>query len=316
MSLLVVGSVALDSIETPSGRVAETLGGSATYASLAAAIFTAPRLVAVVGRDFPDRYRRLLAARGVDLGGFVRASGKTFRWQGRYGYDLNVAETLGVQLNVFERFSPQLPDGWGATPCAFLGNIDPDLQLRVRRQLARPKLVACDSMNFWIEGKRRRLQEVLKAVDVVFLNDAEARQLTGESHLGKVARELLRCGPEVAVIKKGEHGALLASRQRTFHVAGASSLDLAPQVRHFSLPGYVVDDVVDPTGAGDSFAGGMIGYLASCHRWSWATVKQALIYGSAVASLTIEDFGTATLTAATRSVVDRRVRALRRLTRW
>ena len=299
MSLLIVGSVALDSIRTPLGAVDNALGGSATYASLAASVFTTPRLVAVVGRDFPPRHRRLLARKGIDLAGFVQVPGRTFRWQGRYGYDLNVAETLGVQLNVFQHFAPALPAGWSKTPYAFLGNIDPELQLRVRRQLARPKLVACDSMNFWIAGKRRQLLKVLKVVDMIFLNDAEARQLTGESHLGRVAQALVRCGPSVAVIKKGEHGALLASR-------GA----------YFTLPGFVVDDVHDPTGAGDSFAGGMLGYLAGQRRLTWDTVKQAMIRGSAVATLTIEDFGTGRLAAATRAAVERRVAAYRRLTHW
>ncbi len=299
MSLLIVGSVALDSIRTPLGAVENALGGSATYASLAASVYTTPRLVAVVGRDFPARHRRLLARKGIDLGGFVQAPGRTFRWQGRYDYDLNVAETLGVQLNVFQHFAPELPDGWSETPYAFLGNIDPELQLRVRRQLVRPRLVACDSMNFWIAGKRRQLLKVLKVVDLVFLNDAEARQLTGESHLGRVAQALIRCGPSLVVIKKGEHGALLASR-------GV----------YFTLPGFVVDDVHDPTGAGDSFAGGMLGYLAGQRRLAWDTVKQAMIRGSAVATLTIEAFGTARLATATRAAVECRVAAYRRLTHW
>lgn len=299
MSLLIVGSVALDSIQTPLGEVENVLGGSATYASLAASFFTTPRLVAVVGQDFPTRHRRFLAARGVDLGGFVQAPGKTFRWQGRYGYDLNVAETLGVQLNVFQHFAPELPDGWHATPCAFLGNIDPELQLRVRRQLTKPRLVACDSMNFWIAGKRKALLKVLKVVDLLLLNDAEARQLTGQSHLGRVAQTLLRWGPSLVVIKKGEHGALLASREH-----------------YFSLPGFVVDDVHDPTGAGDSFAGAMVGYLAGQPRWTWDTVKRATIYGSAVASLTIEDFGIARLAKASPALVKRRVAVFRRLTSW
>lgn len=299
MSLLVVGSVALDSIATPMGRVGETLGGSATYACLAASLFTVPRLVAVVGTDFPKAYRRLFEKKGVDLAGFVEAPGKTFRWRGRYGYDLNVAQTLRVQLNVFERFAPRLPDGWSATPCAFLGNIDPELQLRVRRQLRSTRLVACDSMNFWIAKKRRQLLKVLKSVDLVFLNDAEARMLTGQGHLARAAGAILRFGPACVAIKKGEHGALLASR-------GA----------FFSLPAYVVEDVCDPTGAGDSFAGGMLGYLAERPRWTWETLKQALVYASAVASLTIEDFGAARLSAATRATVERRVSALRRLTKW
>ena len=297
--LLVVGSVALDSIRTPLGAVENALGGSATYASLAASVYTTPRLVAVVGRDFPPRHRRLLARKGVDLAGFVQAPGRTFRWQGRYGYDLNIAETLGVQLNVFQHFAPELPPGWSDTPYAFLGNIDPELQLRVRRQLTRPRLVACDSMNFWIAGKRRALMNVLKVVDLLFLNDAEARQLTGESHLGRVAQALIRCGHSLVVIKKGEHGALLASRGR-----------------YFTLPGFVVDDVRDPTGAGDSFAGGMLGYLAWQRRLTWDTVKQAMIRGSAVATLTIEAFGTDRLAAVRRPVVERRVAAYRRLTNW
>lgn len=299
MSLLVVGSVALDSIKTPLGAVENILGGSATYASLAAGIYASPKLVAVVGTDFPAKHRQLLARKGIDLGGFVAAPGKTFRWQGRYGYDLNIAETLGVQLNVFQHFAPKLPDGWSRTPYAFLGNIDPELQLRVRRQLTKARLVACDSMNFWIAGKRRQLLKVLKEVDLLFLNDAEARQLTGESHLGRVAQALIRCGPSLVVIKKGEHGALLASKDA-----------------YFTLPGFVVDDVHDPTGAGDSFAGGMMGYLASQRRLTWDTVKQAVIRGSAVASLTIEAFGTDRLAKATRPVVEHRVAAYRRLTHW
>lgn len=281
------------------GRARSVLGGSATYASLAASLFTKARLVAVVGRDFPARHRRLLEQRGVDLAGFVRMPGKTFRWRGRYGYDLNVAETLKVQLNVFQHFAPRLPDGWSATPCAFLGNIDPDLQWRVRQQLTRPRLVACDSMNFWIAGKRRQLLRVLKQVDLLFLNDAEGRQLTGETHLGRVARALIRCGPSLVAIKKGEHGALLASADRLF-----------------TVPGYVVDDVHDPTGAGDAFAGGMLGYLAGTRGWTWAAAKRAVIYGSAIATLTIEAFGTTRLAAATRAMVCHRVAAYRRLTHW
>ena len=299
MSLLIVGSVALDTIQTPLGRVRDALGGSATYASLAARFLTTPRLVAVVGSDFPTRYLRLLERKGIDVAGLARTPGRTFRWQGRYGYDLNVAETLGVQLNVFRHFTPRLPGGWSATPCAFLGNIDPDLQLTVRHQLRRPRLVACDSMNFWIAGKRRSLLRLLRLVDLLCLNDAEARQLTGESHLGRVAGALLRYGPSLVAIKRGEHGVLLAS-------GGAL----------FSLPGYVVDDVRDPTGAGDSFAGGMLGYLAGHRPWRWGMLKQACAYGSAVASLTIEDFGTARLAQVTRAAVERRVAALRRLTHW
>src|SRR3989338_2970991 len=281
------------------GSVEEALGGSATSASLAASICPTPRLVAVVGGDFPAQYRRLLEAKGIDLEGFVQTPGKTFRWQGRYGYDLNVAETLGVQLNVFQRFAPRLPPGWGTTPFAFLGNIDPELQLRVQRQLTQARLVACDSMNFWIAGKRRQLLRVLNVVDLVFLNDAEARQLTGESHLGRVAQALIRMGPALAVIKKGEHGALLASRNA-----------------YFSLPGYVVDDVHDPTGAGDSFAGGMLGYLAGQRRWTWGVVRRGVIFGSAVAGLTLEGFGTGRLARATRQAVEHRVAAYRRLTTW
>jgi len=252
-----------------------------------------------VGEDFSRRFVRLFEEKGVALEGLARVPGKNFRWRGRYGFDMNVAQTLAVRLNVFEKFSPRLPREWLATPCAFLGNIDPDVQWRIRRQLTRPRCVACDSMNFWIAGKRRGLLRVLKAVDMVFLNDAEARQLTGESHIGRVARALLGCGPELAVIKKGEHGALLAS-------SGA----------FFSLPGYVVDDVRDPTGAGDSFAGGMLGYLAPFRRWTWERLKQGLSYGAAIASLTIEDFGTSRLVRATRAAVERRVLAMRRLTRW
>ncbi len=299
MSVLIVGSVALDSIKTPMGKVQNVLGGSATYASFAASLFTTPLLVAVVGDDFSEEHRQVFEKKGIDLAGFATADGKTFQWQGRYGYDMNAAETLGVQLNVFQHFNPELPDGWSDAPYAFLGNIDPELQLRVRQQLTRPKLVACDSMNYWIAGKRRQLLKVLKAADLLLLNDGEARQLTGEHHIGKMARALMRMGPTIVVVKKGEHGALLAFGQR-----------------FFSTPGYVVDEVYDPTGAGDSFAGGMIGYLASTHRITWESLKLSVIYGSALASLTIEDFGTTQLAKTTRGVLEQRVAALSRLTRW
>ncbi len=299
MSLLVVGSVALDSIQTPLGKKKDLLGGSATYASLAARLFARPRLVGVVGKDFPKQHAKLLKSKGIDLAGLTHAKGKTFRWDGRYEYDMNVAHTDHVALNVFQTFAPSLPKGWSSTRSAFLGNIDPELQLRVRKQLKKPRLTAVDSMNFWIEGKRKALLKVLKTVDMLFLNDAEARQLTGESHLGVVARDLIRMGPLAVVIKKGEHGALLATERELF-----------------ALPGFVVDDVHDPTGAGDSFAGGMVGYLAGQTRCTWRTLKRGLIYGSAMASMTIESFGTRQLAGATRASLDRRVRAYQRLNRW
>ncbi len=272
--LLVVGSVALDSVETPFGKVTDVLGGAATYFSYSASFFTRVRLVATVGEDFPPEHLTLLREREVDLGGLQQRPGRTFRWKGAYGYDLNEAKTLDTQLNVFADFEPVLSDAFRATPFVFLANIDPELQLEVLRQMkSRPVLVALDTMNFWIQGKREALGRVLREVDVVTINDAEARQLAGEPNLVKAARSIAGLGPSTIVVKRGEYGALMLSE-------GA----------FFVVPAYPLESVYDPTGAGDTFAGGFMGYLAGQGRVDRGTLRRALVYGSVMASFAVEDF--------------------------
>jgi sugar/nucleoside kinase (ribokinase family) len=273
MSLLVVGSVALDSLETPFGRREEILGGSASYFATCAGFFGPTRVVAVVGEDFPEEHVRFLASRGADLAGLVRQPGKTFRWKGRYDFDLNTAHTLDTQLNVLAGFDPVLPVGWRDTEFVFLGNIDPDLQLSVLDQVTAPRFVACDTMNFWIDSKRERLLEVLKRVDLIFVNDAEARQLSGEHNVIKAARAILGFGPRSVVVKRGEYGSLFFS---------------GPEV--FAASAYPLLDVFDPTGAGDSFAGGFMGYLARSRSEAPMVMRRALVLGSVLASYAVEQF--------------------------
>jgi sugar/nucleoside kinase (ribokinase family) len=278
--LLVVGSVALDNVETPFGRVESALGGSATYFSYCASFFTQVRLVATVGEDFPEQHVQLLTERGVDVGGLQIAPGRTFRWSGEYGYDLNDARTLDTQLNVFADFRPRLAPGARRIPYLFLANIDPALQLEVLQQMdERPRLVALDTMNFWIQGKREALVRVLAEVDVVTINDGEARQLAGEPNLVKAARVIAAMGPQVVVVKRGEYGALMVFNGSFFVV-----------------PAYPLESVYDPTGAGDTFAGGFMGYLAAQDRLDAATMRRAMVYGSVMASFTVEDFSLNRLT--------------------
>ena len=272
--LLVVGSVALDTVQTPFGKAEEALGGSATYFSYSASFFTRVHLVATIGSDFPPEHLRLLTDRGVDLTGLQRSDGLTFRWVGEYGYDLNEARTLDTQLNVFAHFRPVLSDALRRVPYLFLANIDPDLQLDVLRQMAtRPRLVALDTMNFWINGKREALGRVLREVDVITINDAEARQLAGEPNLIRAARAITAMGPKTVVVKRGEYGALLMAHDAFFVV-----------------PAFPLESVYDPTGAGDTFAGGFMGYLAGHERFDRATLRQAMVNGSVMASFTVEDF--------------------------
>jgi len=297
--LLVVGSVALDTVETPFGKVSEALGGSATYFAYAASFFTTVRLVATVGADFPEQHVKLLADRGVDVTGLAVTRGKTFRWTGAYGYDLNEATTLDTQLNVFADFRPRLAEPVRRLPYLFLANIDPALQLDVLSQMAaRPRLVALDTMNFWIQGKREALLRVLREVDVVTINDAEARQLAGEPNLIKAARAITGLGPRTVVVKRGEYGALLLTH-------GA----------FFVVPGYPLDDVFDPTGAGDTFAGGFMGYLASEDRVDPDALRRAMVYGSVMASFTVEDFSLNRLLRLERAEVADRYRDFRELMR-
>lgn len=281
MSLLVVGSIALDTIETPFDRAEQVAGGSAVYIAAAASYFAAPiRLVGVVGSDFPKSELDFLESRGIDLEGLqVVEGGKTFHWTGRYHHDLNERDTLDTQLNVFENFNPVLPDSYTKSKYLILGNIDPVLQLRVIDSLeSKPALIVCDTMNFWITGKNKELLETLKRVDVVIVNDSEARLLTSEPNLVRAAGKIMKLGPRIIIIKKGEHGALLFTG------------DLV-----FSAPGYPLEFIYDPTGAGDTFAGGFIGHLARTEDLSDHNLKKAVVYGSVMASFGVGKFGTEAL---------------------
>ena len=271
--VLIVGSVALDTVSTPFGTASEALGGAATYAGVAASFYAPVRLVAVIGEDFPPEHLDRLAARGIDLQGLRRQAGRTFRWAGYYEYDMSQAHTVSTQLNVFEGFSPQIPESYRDTPYVFLANIDPDLQLRVLSQMRQPRLTICDTMDYWIAGKRDQLLAVLSRVDIALMNDAEARQLCGTPSLVSAARQLLALGPSTVIIKKGEHGAVMFTPDS-----------------HFSAPGYPLEEVRDPTGAGDSFAGGLIGYLAYTDDPTEDNLRKAVIYGSVMASFNVEDF--------------------------
>ncbi len=297
MTVLVVGSVALDSVETPFGKADDVLGGSATFFSAAASLLTPVQLVGVVGTDYPMEKLEALAARNVDLAGLERADGTSFRWRGRYRHDLNAAETLETHLGVFSRFSPKIPDQFRDAPFVFLANIDPRLQLDVLNQVKRPKLVACDTMNFWIQSRRPDLIDLFKRVDLVTLNDGEARQLSEKVNLVQAAKWIMDLGPTHVIIKKGEHGAFMFSRESIFFATA-----------------YPLENVFDPTGAGDSFAGGFIGYLARTGDLSDANMRRAVMYGSALGSFAVEKFSTERLMTLTREEVDARVRQLRNLT--
>lgn len=273
MSVLVVGSVALDTVETPVGRVHEALGGSATYFSLAASLYTKVRLVAVVGDDFPSTGRIALSGRAVDLRGLEVRSGRTFRWVGRYGEDLNSAETLETQLNVFAHFDPKIPADFRQSSIVFLANIDPELQLRVLHSVEGARLTAMDTMNFWIASKRDAVSEVIRSVDVAFMNDAELRQYAQTRNLSDAAERVLAQGPRAVVVKKGDNGCCLFTNDG-----------------YFVAPAYPVRTVCDPTGAGDSFAGAFIGRLAREADYSDAALRRATLHGCAVASFTVESF--------------------------
>jgi sugar/nucleoside kinase (ribokinase family) len=288
MALLVVGSVALDSLETPFGRREDVLGGSASYFSVCASFFGPTRMVAVVGEDFPEEHVRFFASRGVDLGGLVRRPGRTFRWKGKYEFDLNTAHTLDTQLNVFAEFRPELPAHYRDSEYVFLGNIDPDLQRAVLDQVRAPRFVACDTMNFWISSKRESLLQTLRRVDMLFVNDAEARQLAGEHNVVKAARRILGMGPRSVVVKRGEYGALFFSGDEVFAASA-----------------YPLQAVFDPTGAGDSFAGGFMGYVARCRREDHGTLRRAIVLGSVLASFTVEQFSLERL----RNLVPEEIRA-------
>src|SRR6476619_2777345 len=297
MSVLVVGSVALDSVETPFGKADDVLGGSANFFSASASHLTKVSVVGVIGSDYPVDKLEPLKKRGVDYSGLERAEGTSFRWRGRYRHDLNSAETLETHLGVFSRFSPKIPEKLRSSPYLFLGNIDPRLQLDVLQQVEKPKLVACDTMNFWIQSRRHDLLALLEHVDLVTLNDGEARQLTEKVNLVQAARWIMDMGPKTVIIKKGEHGAFMFTGDSIFFA-----------------PAFPLENVFDPTGAGDSFAGGFIGYLARTGDLSEANMRRAVMYGSAMGSFAVEKFSTERLMDLTRDEIDARIRVLRQLT--
>jgi len=296
MSLLVVGSVALDSVETPFGKAEDVLGGSATFFSASASHLCGVQLVGVIGSDYPIHKLEPLAQRGVDLSGLERADGRSFRWRGRYRHDLNAAETLETHLGVFSSFRPKIPEQFRSAQFVFLGNIDPRLQLDVLTQVDRPKLVACDTMNFWIESRRPELLELLSRVNLITLNDGEARQLTEKYNLIKAARWIMERGPKLVIVKKGEHGAFMFSEREIFFA-----------------PAYPLEDVFDPTGAGDSFAGGFMGYLARSGDVSERNLRRAVVYGSAMGSFAVEKFSIERLLEVKAADVADRVREFHRL---
>ena len=297
--VLTVGSVAFDSIRTPFGEVSRVVGGAATFFSVAASFFSDVRLVAVVGEDFGERHMQVFGGRRIDLEGLQRVPGDTFRWKGEYKLDLNTRETIYTHLNVFEDFSPRVPERFRSTPVVFLANIHPALQLEVLDQIESPRFVALDTMNYWIDGTPAELGQVLRRVDAVVINDEEARQLSGKANLVKAAREIRAMGPRRVIIKRGEHGVLM-TRGDDF----------------FAAPGLPLDEVCDPTGAGDTFAGGFIGYLAAADDLSDDAVTRAAICGSAMASLSVEDFGLGRLLSLTEEDIRARFEAFRRLTHF
>ncbi len=304
MSILVVGSVAFDTIKSQYGVREKILGGSATYFSLAASYFTDVRVVGVVGEDFSAAEEQVLRRRKVDTRGIQRAPGKTFHWGGEYGENLNEARTHFTHLNVFESFQPQIPSEYLDTEFLFLANIDPVLQAGVRRQMPRTKLVGGDTMNFWINGKRAELADTLKLMDLLLINDTEAKSLAGDPSLPRAARKVLAMGPEAVVIKHGEYGATIFFRE------GAFGLGHGP----FRAPALPLDEVRDPTGAGDSFAGGFMGYIASQGELNREVLKRAMFYGGVMGSFAVECFGTERLENLTRDDIDARFQMFRELT--
>ena len=298
MSLLVVGSVAFDAVETPFGKCEKMLGGAAAHFSIAASFFTDVRIVGVVGGDFGPDEQKVFDAHGVDTSDLERVSdGKTFRWFGRYDYDLNVAQTLDTHLNVFADFQPKLSAKSKSARLVFLANIQPDLQRGVREQVTGAELVALDTMNYWIERSPDSLLQTIKTVDLVIINDAEARQLTGIPNLIKAARTILSWGPKALIVKRGEYGAALFTRES-----------------YFAVPAYPLESVFDPTGAGDTFAGGFMGYLSSQENLDDAAMRRAMIFGSVMASFNVEEFGTARVQRLTHDEINERFRAFRQMT--
>ena len=300
MSLLVVGSVAFDAVETPFGKCEKMLGGSTSHVSLAASYFSDVRIVGVVGGDFSEEERQVFVRHGVDTSDLECVpEGETFRWYGRYDYDLNTAHTLDTKLNVFADFKPKLSPKSRESRLVFLGNIQPDLQREVREQVPQAELVALDTMNLWIDIAKESLLQTIRGVDVVIINDAEARQLTGIPNVIKAAKTILTWGPKALIIKRGEYGAALFTRDS-----------------YFAIPAYPLESVFDPTGAGDTFAGGFMGYLASQEKLDESAMRRAMIFGSVMASFNVEEFGTERVRRLTHAEINDRFSAFKRMTHF
>jgi sugar/nucleoside kinase (ribokinase family) len=299
MSILVVGSVAFDTVETPFGRAERVLGGSASFFSVAASFFVPVNLVAVVGEDFGEKERAAFRGRNIDTEGLETTAGETFHWAGKYSYDLNARETVFTRLNVFEFFKPRIPERYRQSGHVFLGNIHPALQRDVLDQVRQPELVVCDTMNYWIERTPDELKETLRRVDVLLINDAEARELSGEWNMVRAARAIRAMGPSVLVVKKGEHGVLMFGEEGSF-----------------AAPAYPLEEVFDPTGAGDTFAGGFMGYLAAAGGRGEGALRQAVIMGSTLASFCVEAFSLDRLLRLTRAEIDARFRLFKQLTHF
>jgi sugar/nucleoside kinase (ribokinase family) len=297
MSILVVGTVAFDSIETPFGSAERILGGSASYFALGASFFAPVRIVGVIGEDFPQEYLDLFSQRRIDLAGIKKASGDTFHWRGRYHEDINVRDTLELHLNVLSGFVPVLPEQYRDAEYVFLGNIDPLMQLEVLNQIRHMRLVVCDTMDHWIRESLDGLRQVLKRIEMLVINDSEARLLSGQSNIVRAAREILKMGPKVVLVKRGEYGVLQFSE---------SSI--------FATPAYPLEEVFDPTGAGDSFAGGFLGQLARSGDLTQQGIRRAIVYGSVVASFTVEDFGVKRLASIALQDIEERYRSFAQLT--
>lgn len=299
MSILVVGSVALDTVKTPFGRHESILGGSATYFSTSASFFSPVNLVAVVGKDFPQKHINFLKSKKIDLTGLLVKAGETFRWEGEYGWDFGDPRTIATHLNLLADFDPVIPSIYKDSKYVFLANINPAIQMKVLKQMRKPRVVACDTMNYWIEHKRRSLIKLLKKIDIFFLNESEAKELSSEGNLLKAAKAILKLGPKRIVIKKGEHGSLLFSRNSVF-----------------SAPAYLLESICDPTGAGDTFAGGFMGYLASCKKVNEENLRSALVYGGVMATFAVEDFSLKRLGAIKKSDIIKRVKKFKDLTKF
>lgn len=297
MSMLVVGTVALDSVQTPAGKVNDVLGGSAAYAAVSASFFTKVKLVSIAGEDFPEEYINFFRGREIDIQGLQLERGRTFKWSGYYGCDLNNAQTLKTELNLLSQFNPVLPENYKKEEFIFLANIDPQVQLRVLNQISSPKLVICDTMNYWIAHQREALEDVVKRIDVLVLNDSEAREFSGQTSLLKAAKNLLNLGPRLIIIKRGEYGCLLFSRAFLF-----------------SIPAYLLEKVSDPTGAGDTFAGAFLGYLAGCDKITESSFKKAVVSGTIMSSFIVEDFSLNRLKTLDKTDIEKRFNEFQQMT--